>query len=86
MFIIKKFHCEEEIIIVYYLTLCPFGNFLVIIRVEQLTMNILMLFQFMEILAHQNGLNQRGVANFPIHFVLDVSGPYVMNNIITRDT
>ena len=30
--------------------------------------------QFMEILARQNGLNQPGVANFPIHFVLGVSG------------
>ena len=30
--------------------------------------------QITEILAHQNGLNQPGVANFPIHFVLGVSG------------
>jgi len=31
--------------------------------------------QFTEILARQNGLNQPGVANLPIHFVLGVSGP-----------
>jgi len=31
--------------------------------------------QFTEILAGQNGLNQPGVANPPIHFVLDISGP-----------
>jgi len=31
--------------------------------------------QFTEILGHQNGLNQPGVVNLPIHFVLGISGP-----------
>ena len=30
--------------------------------------------QFMEILACQNGLNQSGVANFPIHFISGILG------------
>jgi len=43
-----------------------------LVHVEQLSGSIMMPkeFQFAEVLACQNYLNQCGVANFPIHFVL----------------
>jgi len=65
----------------------PFGNFHSVIHVEQLSASTMILeeAQFTEILASQNGLNQPGVANLPIHFVLGVSGQ-VTNYIITHDT
>ena len=53
-----------------------FSNFLNLIHVEKLTASTVIPkeVQFTEILVRQNGLNQSGVANFPIHFVLGVSG------------
>ena len=65
----------------------PFGNFPGVIRVEQLSASTMMLeeAQFTEIFARQNGLNQPGVANLPIHFVLGVSG-HVINYVIIRNT
>ena len=41
--------------------------------------------QLMEIVVRQNGLNQPGVENFPIRFVLGISG-YAIKGIITHDT
>jgi len=65
----------------------PFGNFHSVMHVEQLSASTMMLeeAQFTEIFARQNGLNQPGVANLPIYFVLGVSG-HVINYIITNDT
>jgi len=58
-------------------TSCPFGNFPGVICVEQLSASTMMLeeAQFTEILVRQNGLNQPGVANPTIHFILGVLGP-----------
>jgi len=55
---------------------CPFNQLSSMIRVEQLSVNTVMPKedQFMKLLAHQNYQNQADVANFPIHFVLDVLG------------
>ena len=49
-----------------------FSNFPNLIHAEKFSASTMIPkeVQFM----HQNGLNQSGVANFPIHFVLSVSG------------
>ena len=36
----------------------------------------------LEILVHENGLNQFGVVNSHIHFVIGVSGPCIINDMI----
>ena len=62
-----------KLIIMYRLL---FSNFPNLIHVEKLSASTMIPkeVQFTEILACQNSLNRSGVAKFPIHFVLGVSG------------
>ena len=61
-------------------TSCPFSG---VIHVEQLSANTMM-HQFMEILAHQNSLNQCSVANSPYILYWEFRA-HVINGTITCD-
>ena len=52
-----------------------------VIRVEKLSVNTMMLEKSRMILAHQNGLNQRGVANPPYILYWEFQG-----HVVTSDT